>query len=51
MLSVVAVLGRLAACYSDQEMFIEAEDIYQKELQLVKKRSRHEDNRKDIAAG
>ena len=45
----VAVLGRLASCYTNQQMFIEAEDLYQKELKLLKERS-HE-NTQDIAIG
>ena len=45
----VAVLGRLASCYTDQQMFIEAEDLYLKQLKLAKE-SPHE-NRQDIAAG
>ena len=45
----VAVLGRLAVCYTDQQMFIEAENLYKKELKLAKESS-HE-NKQDIAAG
>ena len=41
----VAVLDRLAKCYTDQQMFIEAEDLYQKLLKLWK------ENRQPIAAG
>ena len=45
----VAVLDSLASCYRDQQMFIEAEDLYQKELKLWKE-SPHE-NRQPIATG
>ena len=45
----VAVLGRLASCYTDQQMFIEAEDLYLKELKLAKESPK--ENRQPITAG
>ena len=42
----VAVLGSLASCYTDQQMFIEAEDLYQKLL-----KESPEENRQPIAGG
>ena len=45
----VAVLNVLALCYTDQQMFIEAEDLYQKQLKLLKESP--EENRQPIAAG
>ena len=42
-------LGRLAACYSRQQMFTEAEELYLKELQL--ERQKPEENRQEIATG
>jgi tetratricopeptide (TPR) repeat protein len=41
------VLDRLASCYSAQQRFEEAEDLYLKELQL--ERDRPEENRQCIA--
>ena len=45
----VAVLDRLASCYRDQQMFIDAEDLYQKLLKLLKESP--EENRQPIANG
>ena len=45
----VAVLGRLAVCYTYQQMFIEAEDLYLKQLKLAKESP--EKNRQPIATG
>ena len=45
----VAALDGLASCYTAQQMFIEAEDLYQKELKLWKESP--EENRQLIATG
>ena len=45
----VAVLERLAKCFQDQEMFTEAEGLYQTRLSLLKERP--EENRTAIAVG
>ena len=46
---VVAGLDGLASCYTDQEMFSEAEGLYQKVLELCKERP--EENEEGIAHG
>ena len=45
----VAVLGKLAACYTAQEMFTEAESVHQIELSLLNERP--DDNQQDLATG
>ena len=45
----VAVLDGLAKSFKDQQMFTEAEGLYQTLLSLLKERP--EENRKAIAAG
>ena len=43
------VLDRLAKCYADQQMFTEADGLYEKLLALLKERP--EENRQGIATG
>ena len=43
------MLDRLAECYQNQEMFTDAERLYQTELSLLKERP--EENRQGIATG
>jgi tetratricopeptide (TPR) repeat protein len=38
------VLGRLAKCYSEQQMFTKAEDLYLQELNLAKRDLKRADN-------
>ena len=45
----VAVLGHLALCCTNQQMFTEAERIYQRELSLLK--DKPFENRQQIATG
>ena len=45
----VAVLNGLASCLQDQEMFTEAEGLYQTQFSLLKERP--EENRTTIAVG
>ena len=46
---LVTVLDELAKCYTAQEMFTEAESLYQVELSLLNERP--EDNKRDIGIG
>ena len=45
----IVVLGGLASCLQDQEMFTESESLYQTRLSLLKERP--EENRTTIAVG
>ena len=46
---LVAVLGQLARCYEEQEMFTEAENFHVAELSLLNEKP--EENKGEIAAG
>ena len=45
----VAVLGKLVACYTAQEMFTEAESVHQIQLSLLNERP--DANQQDLATG